>query len=226
MDDMYKTNFRIAFKTYKRWLRDPIGPVAPLLVLNFTRYVVSPSLKKNYTKLLGTMEGGQVCFNSEEISDYIKTLDERPTGSVGDAYFKLFPPNHLLRTNLKRISSRGKEHREWIEKEHPYSWMARRYRDTHDIWHVLTGFPPDNIGEMRLAMFTFAQTGAINWFMLAFGFLTVNGINLKNIRIMLEAYKTGKQAKYLLAENYDKLLSEDLESARMRLNINANHTQN
>ena len=222
MDDMYKTNFRIAFKTYKRWLKDPTGPVAPLLVLNFTRYVVSPSLKKNYKKLFGT----QVCLKSEEISEYIKTLNVRPTGSVGNEYFKLFPPNHLLKTNLKRISSRGKEHREWIENQHPYSWMARRYRDTHDIWHVLTGFPPDDIGEMRLAMFTFAQTGAINWFMLAFGFLTVNGINLKNIGIMIEAYNIGKRAKYLLAEDYDKLLNEDLTAARIRLNINAHHTQN
>lgn len=224
MEDMYKTNFRIAFKTYKRWLKDPTGPVAPLLVLNFTRYVVSPSLKRNYKKLLHTKEA--VFLYSEEISEYKETLNDRPKGSVGNEYFKLFPPNHLLKTNLKRISSRGKEHKEWIERQHPYSWMARRYRDTHDIWHVLTGFPPDDMGEMRLAMFTFAQTGAINWFMLAFGFLTVNGISLKNIRIMLEAYNIGKRAKYLLAENYDELLSEDLTSARVRLNINAHYTQN
>lgn len=226
MEDMYKTNFRLAFKTYKRWLRDPTGPVAPLLVLNFARYVVSPSLKKNYKKLLSTTEGKQVCLNSEEISEYTKDLNARPAGSVGNEYFKLFPPDNSLKGNLKRISSRGKEHREWIENQHPYSWLARRYRDTHDIWHVLTGFPPDDIGEMRLGMFTYAQTGAINWLMLAFGFLTVNGINLKHIRMMMEAYIMGKRAKYLLMENYDKLLSEDLTTARLRLNINAHHSQN
>ena len=224
MEDMYKTNFRMAFKTYRKLLKDPKAPVAPLLVLNFARYVVSPSLKKNYIKLLHTKEG--VFLYSEEISEYVKTLSVRPMGSVGNEYLKLFPPDNSLKSNLKRISSRGKEHREWIENQHPYSWLARRYRDTHDIWHVLTGFPPDDMGEMRLAMFTYAQTGAINWFMLAFVFLTINGINLKNIRIMLEAYNIGKRAKYLLAENYDKLLSENLTAARIRLNINAHHSQN
>jgi len=33
------------------------------------------------------------------------------------------------------------------------------------------------------------------------------------------AYLRGKNAKFLLAENYDTLFSEDLESARKRLNI-------
>jgi ubiquinone biosynthesis protein Coq4 len=34
-----------------------------------------------------------------------------------------------------------------------------------------------------------------------------------------EAYRNGKRAKFLLAENYDELLSENLDSARERLNI-------
>jgi ubiquinone biosynthesis protein Coq4 len=33
------------------------------------------------------------------------------------------------------------------------------------------------------------------------------------------AYLRGKNAKFLLAENYDDLFNEDLEEARIRLNI-------
>jgi ubiquinone biosynthesis protein Coq4 len=39
------------------------------------------------------------------------------------------------------------------------------------------------------------------------------------ISMVRRAYLRGKNAKFLLAENYDNMFSEDLESARKRLNI-------
>lgn len=102
--------------------------------------------------------------------------------------------------------------------------MARRNIETHDIWHTLTGYPPDDVGEMCLSVFSFAQTKFIGWLLIAVGFLKLNGINLHNIQLMLKSYVAGKRAKYLLAEDYNLLLSENLTDARVRLNINAHNT--
>lgn len=213
----YKINYKQAYYSYKRLLKNPSNT---FLIFQFTRHMVSPSLKKNYARLLKTASGGEACYISEEISEYQDKLAERPEGSVGWVCHNIFPKND----NLIKISKRKKENKEWMEAKHPYSWMARRNIETHDIWHTLTGYPPDDVGEMCLSMFSFAQTKFIGWFMIAFGFLTVNGINLHNLRLMFNSYVAGKRAKYLLAENYDSLLSENLTEARIRLKIHAHNT--
>jgi ubiquinone biosynthesis protein Coq4 len=42
--------------------------------------------------------------------------------------------------------------------EDDYSYLAMRMRQTHDIWHILTGFGTDLAGELGLQAFTLAQT--------------------------------------------------------------------
>jgi ubiquinone biosynthesis protein COQ4 len=113
---------------------------------------------------------------------------------------------------------------QWIEAKHPYSWMARRYRDTHDIWHILTDYPTTAEGEMCMIMFSYAQTRSLAWLVISLSILFTLLIRhpseaFTRIRMVYEAYRNGKRAKFLLAENYDELLSENLDSARERLNI-------
>jgi ubiquinone biosynthesis protein Coq4 len=38
------------------------------------------------------------------------------------------------------------------------TYLFQRLRQTHDIWHVVTGFGIDGLGEMELKAFEFAQT--------------------------------------------------------------------
>lgn len=45
-----------------------------------------------------------------------------------------------------------------IPIEDDYSYLAIRMRQTHDIWHLITGFGTDLAGEMGLQAFTLAQT--------------------------------------------------------------------
>lgn len=40
-----------------------------------------------------------------------------------------------------------------------YAGVSGRMRDTHDLWHVLTGYSGDVLGETALLGFIFAQTG-------------------------------------------------------------------
>jgi ubiquinone biosynthesis protein COQ4 len=73
---------------------------------------------------------------------------------------------------------------------------------------------------MCLAAFTFAQTRGLGWLMICLLVLFKYGIHKPELISMARrAYLRGKKAKFLLAENYNDLFSEDLESARKRLNI-------
>jgi ubiquinone biosynthesis protein COQ4 len=215
-----KVNYKKAYEIYKKLLKDPENT---FLVFLFTRQLVYPSLKKNLNRILQSVSGGEVLYDYEELTTLKETLSDRPEGSVGKECHTLFP-KLFQRNNLIRISKRKQENKEWLESRHPYNWLARRNIECHDIWHTLTGYSTDLRGEMCLAMFSFAQTRFIGWFLIAISSFLKCGVNIKNIVLMFQAYNNGRKAAYLLAENYNSMFDENLQDARARLNINAHNT--
>lgn len=220
MKDDYRLDLKRLFRALKHTLYHPTN--ALIFLSQIVRHGSGPSLKYTYKKMLETRVGGQMAFKSEEILHYIPELKDRPAGSVGRISYEKFKQAQLKVVKISRRQANDK----WIDAEHPYSWMARRYRDTHDFWHVLTGYPTTIDGEMCLAMFSFAQTRSLSWLVIGLTILFDLGrpfrerdFTLTRLRMAYEAYKNGKKAKFLLAENYDKLLSENLQDARERLNV-------
>ena len=210
----YKIDYIRAYKAVKKLLRENVANT--IFIFELIRALNPPSLRWCYRKLLETESGAKVAYNSEEVSEYFSTLSERPEGSVGKECHKLFPDQEYLLKVSRRLNRRDN----WIDTKHPHIWIVRRNRDTHDTWHTLTGYPPTLLGEMCLAAFTFAQTRGLGWLMICLLIMIKHGIYKPEIISMVRrAYLQGKNAKFLLAENYNDLFSEDLESARKRLNI-------
>jgi len=212
MDVVYKIDYHRAYKAFKKLRKNPVNTI---FVFEILHALNPPSLRWSLGQMMKTDSGGEAVYNSEEISNYFPTLSTRPEGSVGKESYKLFPNQEIL----LKISRRKLRNNNWIEAKHPINWMARRYRDTHDIWHVLTGYSADDIGEMCLAMFSFAQTKSFGWLMVSIAILLKQGITFKNLSLIRNAYVRGKNAKFFLAENYDILLDEDLSTARKRLGL-------
>jgi ubiquinone biosynthesis protein COQ4 len=97
------------------------------------------------------------------------------------------------------------------------SYLLLRLRQTHDIWHVVTGFSTDVPGELGLKAFELAQTRrTMAGILMAGGFLKCLLQTPTELDILLDriahGYRTGTQAKPLLAqkweENWDKPLTE------------------
>lgn len=214
---MSKMDFSIkwkeAFLQGKRVLKDP----------SKTQYVIAlayalngPALKKSYDKLLTTEKGTEIALAQPEFVELHSQLESCPKGSVGEAILKNQTYSLAI---LNKISQRGKRGRSWINSNHPYIWMARRYRDTHDVFHTITGYKMDIFGEAALTTFTYAQTGALQWgFLIIVGLVKLRFHPLK-ILAMIEAFYRGKKCAWLLAEDYEKLIHEDLEECRSRLNL-------
>jgi ubiquinone biosynthesis protein COQ4 len=210
----YKIDYTRAYNAVKKLLRENLANT--IFIFELVRALNPPSLRWCYNKILETKSGAEIAYNSEEVSEYFSTLSERPEGSVGKECYKIFPDQEYLLKLSRRMNRKDN----WINTKHPHIWIMRRNRDTHDSWHTLTGYPPTVIGEMCLAAFTFAQTRGLGWLMICLLVIYKYGRQQPEIISMARhAYLRGKNAKFLLAENYDDLLSEDLESARKRLNI-------
>lgn len=206
-----KTDLKNVYKVSRKLLKNPENLRFVLYLLYLTN---SPSLRKMMSKLLDTKEGGKLIYEREEIFKYFSTLSSRPTDSVGRKTYEVFPDRQK-----ELIDTSTQSHILWIDSEHPYTWLARRYRDVHDVWHVLAGYEPDLTGEMCLGMFSYTQTKAIGLFLFCILIVINRGMQISDIKLLLEAYRIGKNTKFLLAENYDTLLSENLEEARIRLGI-------
>jgi ubiquinone biosynthesis protein COQ4 len=195
-------------------------------VFRIMRALSGRSIPRGYARLLATPEGGRIAYRRVELArllDDHDALARLPEGSVGRAYLAFVQSEDLSAAGLAAESRKAQEAAE-IDAEHPLAWYARRLRDIHDLWHVLSGYHRDALGEASLVAFSYAQTRSL-------GFALIGAAGARQIkkalphrpiyRCVWEAYRHGKSAAWLPGEDFERLLAEPLEAARARLNIAA-----
>ena len=178
---------------------------------------------EDYARLLETPEGGRIAYERVEFAD--RLLDPEwvasfPPGSVGAAYRAFQATEHLSMGGLIDESHKALPAEE-LDQRHPYAWWFRRIRDLHDVWHVLTGYGRDALGEMCLAAFAYQEVRGAGWaLVVAGGFLRCHGPAASAARrAMLEARARAIRAAWLPGEDYERLMFEPLEAARARLRL-------
>jgi ubiquinone biosynthesis protein COQ4 len=93
---------------------------------------------------------------------------------------------------------------------------------SHDLWHVLTGYGRDAIGEMCNLAFTRAQTRNRGFRLIIWmGMFAMKRErpDLPILRAASEGRRMGLSADWVLAHDVEKLLPLQLEEVRRRLNI-------
>jgi ubiquinone biosynthesis protein COQ4 len=183
------------------------------------------TLPKGYLKLLRTPDGGRIAYEHAELAPILDDHDSLralPEGSVGRAYLDFVESQQLTAEGLVEASREVED--QDPDALHPYAWYGRRIRDIHDIWHVLTGYGRDALGESCVVAFTYAQTGSLGFALIALAGGREISRELPDQpvrRAIWRAYRDGKRAVWLPGEDYRALLAEPLEAARARLNIPA-----
>src|ERR1700756_280680 len=127
-------------------------------VFEIMRALNGPVAQHNYLRLLKTADGGRIAYEHVELARLLMDdawLDSMPAGSVGAAYRDFVRGEQLSAEGLVKVSQQGLKQ---VDDPHPYAWMGRRTRDVHDLWHVLTGYGRDALGEACLVAFSYAQT--------------------------------------------------------------------
>jgi ubiquinone biosynthesis protein Coq4 len=96
--------------------------------------------------------------------------------------------------------------------------------ETHDVWHVVTGFATDYVSELGLQAFYYAQIpGPLPALLLATGF--VRGAILERDILdrlgqeLYRGYHMGREAKPLFGVRWDELWSVPLVEVRRRLGV-------
>lgn len=75
-----------------------------------------------------------------------EALARLPEGTVGRAYAEFMKARGLRHEDLKLVDG-----------EADMDWIRNHLRETHDLWHVVTGFDTDVAGELGLQAYYLAQ---------------------------------------------------------------------
>lgn len=168
--------------------------------------------------------GRQVMADDEYLPDILDDHDALralPAGTVGRAYLQFMEREGLSAAGLvaeyDKFRDRTEHHDDLVEK------YGNRLRDTHDLFHVLTGYGRDALGEQCVLAFSYSQNPNLGILFIAYA----GGREIKKrlpaeaplYAAIREGQRTGKQAGHIAHQNIRALLAEPLEAARKRLNI-------
>jgi ubiquinone biosynthesis protein COQ4 len=216
----YKRDWKTAFAAVRKLLANPNDTVQVFRIMGALNGAAS---KWGYNKLVSTPEGGHMAYQRLELCEKLMDrawIDSFAPGTVGAAYRDFLDRTGYSAKGLAEVSNQD---RRAEDVAHPYAWFGRRQRDTHDIWHVLTGYQADEpLGELCLVNFSYAQGGGLGWgFIAKMGMLKSvgkkNGAVLR--RAVREGYARGRRAAWLNYEDIEKLFAEPLDAARARLKL-------
>jgi ubiquinone biosynthesis protein COQ4 len=100
------------------------------------------------------------------------------------------------------------------------AYVIQRMRQTHDLWHVVTGYESDIPGEISILAFTYGQTGAPSMRLLATVGTLRYSFEFESIfRRVWRAYQRGKAAPFLGTTRWEKMWHLPLTEVRERLQV-------
>jgi len=101
-----------------------------------------------------------------------------------------------------------------------WSYVVQRLRQTHDLWHVVTGCNTDPAGEVALQAFMFAQLRSPGNAVLALaGMLRILRRRLAIVSDVVAAYRAGKRARSLPLFSWEDHWATPLAEVRARLGL-------
>jgi ubiquinone biosynthesis protein COQ4 len=131
----------------------------------------------------------------------IEVLSRLPKGTLGHEFAQYFIKNKLQPFTYEYPIANDGE------------FLYKRYRETHDIHHLITGYDVDVIGEVELQAFYFGNLGLLHAGFIAFTSilyqLSQTGLEFGKLRSLTRrlraAYRRGKDSRELLSVRFDDL---------------------
>ena len=182
------------------------------------------SFEKNFWAFAAKPEGQKLLKEKPylpPILDDHSWIRDLPDGTVGRAYVEFMEREGLSAQGLvdesEKFRSKAREY------EDDMMWYGNRLRDTHDLFHVLSGYNRDALGEASLLAFTYSQQPGLGVIFIAYvGCRTIVKHAPKGARIMdcfWEGKRNGAAAQKIIEQDIIALMHEPLDAARARLGI-------
>jgi ubiquinone biosynthesis protein COQ4 len=157
--------------------------------------------------------------------DIVRILADRerlramPEGSLGRAYLAFVERENISAQGIREASLTADR---LARQEAELAFVGDRMRDTHDLWHAVTGYHGDVLGEVALLAFTLAQQWNHGIALIVAGALAKGfGGHVNLTDLVRDGYRRGRAAAWLPAQDWEALLERPLDEVRAMLGIAA-----
>ena len=171
---------------------------------------------------------------SEEGQRFIRDGVEIPAMLDDHARWADLPPNSVGRTYVSFMEREGLTAQGLVDEDNKMApanarpqdltqWYFNRLRDTHDLFHVLTTYGRDALGEACLLGFSYSQN--YNKGALFIGYAGAREIKKMSdttaplFSAVREGQRLGKAAAKIAHQDIEALMHEDIDQARARMGI-------
>ena len=208
----------VAARALKTLMADPERTDQVFIIL---KALSGNSVRRSFLKFCGTPMGRRILNEERDLVETLRDQDAlraMPAGSLGSTYLAFVEAQNLSADGLVEASETGTEF-----DDANFARYAARTRDMHDLWHVLTGYGRDTLGEDCLLAFSYAQLRnpgvAVICFIAALKISresreSVFGANWR-------AFRAGRAAAWLPAQDWEHLLTQPIDEVRKQLRIEA-----
>ncbi len=143
----------------------------------------------------------------------LERLGALPLGSLGRTYVEFLQARHLRHEDLVLVDG-----------DTDFHYFCNHLRETHDLWHVVTGFETDVAGELGLQAFYVAQLRApLGLVLLAVGMLNtaIDALEDRDRRMsaITRGWLLGKRARPLFGVRWQEQWATPVEALRRRFGI-------
>lgn len=142
----------------------------------------------------------------------LKALLEYPQDSLGYTY-----ASSLKEAGLQTITAK-------VKIDSDTSYVENRWQQTHDIWHIITGFDTSEIGEIGLQAFYLAQFQLpLASMLIANSLISTTLLQPDELSLLLSAiakgWEMGQTAKPLIAQKWEEAWEKPVAVWQAELNI-------
>lgn len=213
-----------AFRAHRR---DPEDVAKGVVHLDAFSLLLGRGDATMLARMRATALGRRLLDERHAVLEVLKDRDRllaMPEGSLGHRYARFALDNGLFPEKLAEIVADARSASSGLvpHASDEIAYLHDRYRDLHDMWHVLVGYGTDMAGEYALIAFQTRQTGyrsmAIGTFM-SMSFTALRG-RLDLFTTWFDGRRRGARTPYLMAQDWERLLPMPLAAAREELNLN------
>lgn len=206
---------RAAWAAVRKLIHDPEDTAQVFAVV---RAMSGPSLERGMARFAALDVGRRILDENIDLLDTIRDREKlraMPANSLGRAYLAFVVREAISAEGLVEASEGGEETYDTL--------YGKRLRDQHDLWHVLTDYGRDELGELCLLAFTYAQTGnrGIGLIVVVGAFKYSRIVGTRVLRAVRRGYRDGRRAAWLPGQDWEALLPRPLDEVRRQLGIDS-----
>jgi ubiquinone biosynthesis protein COQ4 len=204
--------WRLALAALGKVLADPARTDQ---VLVFSVYANAGTMRDRIHLFLDNPAGRRL-FDEHRTIDTrsvdLEALGELPEGTLGRAYAD-FLRRHQLSPDVFEAPPEE-------VRDPAIAYVIQRLRQTHDLWHVVTGYETDPGSEIALQAFTFGQLRAPSSFVLALaGSIRASRVKPTLVLEVARAMRAGRRAAPIAAFPWEDHWHTPLAEVRAQLGI-------